>query len=143
MESIAINIHADFKSIHLQTNLTNMCRLHACIQRIYHCSGNAFSNSKKLKLDASSQNSRYFVHLLELLYCIHGNFIIAWTKNFVNTCYLCMIEFSPMSGTVCVWCCTLHYCDGTHAVVCHVCMYNIICLDVCMCTYLGLVLHSS
>ena len=34
MESIAINIHTDFKSIHLQTNLTNMYRLHACMQNL-------------------------------------------------------------------------------------------------------------
>ena len=29
MESIAINIHTDFKSIHVQINLTNMYRLNA------------------------------------------------------------------------------------------------------------------
>jgi hypothetical protein len=34
MESIAINIYTDFKSIYLQTNLTNMYRLLACMQNL-------------------------------------------------------------------------------------------------------------
>ena len=34
MESIAINIHTDFKSIHLQINLTYMYRLHAYMQNL-------------------------------------------------------------------------------------------------------------